>query len=97
MISQLVCAACALVLLGSAPAHLSAAEPPPTRAQLEAVRKQQLEALQKGDFAAAERYGKQADALEVGVRQLEVPAALEQTRVAEVDVAVELQVEFARD
>ncbi len=64
MTSQLLRAACALTLFLSAHAGLVAAEPPPTQAQLEAVRRQYSQAVQNGDFTAADRYDKELKSLE---------------------------------
>lgn len=64
MTSQLLRAALVLTLLLSAAVQLSAAEPRPTQQQVEAVRQQYFQALQKGDFTAADRYDKELKALE---------------------------------
>jgi len=64
MTSHLLRAACALTLLLSACLRLSAADPAPTQAQIEAARRQQLQAQQKGDFTMADRFAKEVAALE---------------------------------
>lgn len=64
MTSQTLRAACALTLLLSAHVWLGAAEPSPSPAQVETVRRQYFQALQKGDFAAADRYDNELKALE---------------------------------
>ena len=64
MTSQLTRAACALLLFLSAQAGLISAEPSATQAQVDATRRLYLQALQKGDFAAADRYDKEAKSLE---------------------------------
>ena len=80
MISQLSRAACALLVYFAAQAGLAAAEPPPSSGQADAVRRLYLQALQKGDFAAAGRYETELKALEArgnpgGVALTALPAS----------------------
>ncbi len=64
MTSQLLRTPWVLMLLLSAHALSSAAQLAPTQAQLDAARRQQMQALQKGDFAAFDRHAKEVAALE---------------------------------
>lgn len=64
MTSQLLRAGLLLTLLLSAAMRLTAAEPRPTQSQIDAVRQQHLQAIQKLDWAAADRLDKELKALE---------------------------------
>lgn len=76
MTSQLLRAGLLLTLLVSALMRLTAAEPRPTQQQIDAVRQQHLQAIQRLDWAAADRLDKQLKALEARAGTVSTTATL---------------------
>lgn len=76
MTSPLLRAGFLLTLLVSASVRLAAAEPRPTQQQIDAVRQQHLQAVQKLDWAAADRLDKELKALEARAGTVSTTATL---------------------